>query len=133
MRSQSPTTMSGSCHVTEVVEPRLLLEHVRGGRLGRFALQREVHALMPPVLLGVPWLDSFDLDAEAHAPDGELAQPVDRMRRRKRDAVVGPRHLRKARLLEGALEDLKANFSAVVDSASHVSRYRLAKSVIVSG
>ena len=44
---------------------RLLLEHVGHRRFGRFALQREVHALMASVLLRVARLDPFDLDAEA--------------------------------------------------------------------
>ena len=68
----------------EVVEPGLLLEHVRGRRLGRFSLQREAHALMPPVLLRVPRFNPFDLDPKSEPPDGQLAQPVEGMRGRKR-------------------------------------------------
>ena len=49
----------------EVVEPGLLLEHVRSRRLRRFSLQREVHALMPPVLLRVPRFDPIDLDSQS--------------------------------------------------------------------
>jgi hypothetical protein len=59
----------------EIVEPGLLLEHVGGRRFGRFALQREVHALMAAVLLRMARFDRFDLDAEAQPPNGELAQP----------------------------------------------------------
>jgi hypothetical protein len=51
---------------------------------------------MPPVLLRVPWLDPFDLDPESQPPHGKLAQPVEGMRRGKRDAVIGPNHLRGA-------------------------------------
>ncbi len=60
---------------------------------------------MPSVLLRVPGLDPFDLDPEAQPPHGQLAQPVNGMRRRKRDAVVGPNHVREAKFLEGALKD----------------------------
>ena len=35
----------------EVVEPRLLLQDVGGGRSGRFFLQRQMHPFMPAVLL----------------------------------------------------------------------------------
>ena len=94
----------------ELVEPGLLLEHVGGRRFGRFALQGEVHALMAAILLGVAGFDPFDLDAEAQPPDRELAQPVDGMRRGKRDAVVGANHLREAKLLEGTFEDREGKF-----------------------
>ena len=63
------------------------------------------HPLVPPVLLRVPWFDPFDLDPESQPPHGQLAQPVQGMRGGKRNAVVGPNQLRKAKFLEGALED----------------------------
>jgi hypothetical protein len=53
----------------------------------------------------VPGLDPFDLNPESQPPHGELAQPVEGLRRRKRDAVVGANHLREPKLLEGPLED----------------------------
>ena len=48
----------------ERVEPRLLLEHIRRRRLGGFVLQREVHALVPAVLLRLAGLNPLDLNAE---------------------------------------------------------------------
>ena len=65
---------------------------------------------MAPVLLRVPRLDPFDLNPESQPPHGKLAQPVDGMRRRKRDAVIGPNHLREPKLLEGTLEDREGKF-----------------------
>jgi hypothetical protein len=53
---------------------RLLLQKVPRGRLGGFFLQREMHAFMTTILLGMTWLDAFDANAEAKPPDGELAQ-----------------------------------------------------------
>src|SRR5437867_2668423 len=44
---------------------------------------------MPPVLLRVPRFDPFDLDPQSQPPHGQLAQPVEGMRGRKRDAVIG--------------------------------------------
>ncbi len=37
----------------EGVKPRLLLQDVRGGRLGGIQLERQVHPLVPTVLLGL--------------------------------------------------------------------------------
>jgi hypothetical protein len=48
----------------EGLESVLLLQHVRGGRLRRLALQREMHPLVPAVLLGVPRRDALDLTVE---------------------------------------------------------------------
>jgi hypothetical protein len=89
----------------EVIESGLLLQDVRGCRLRGFALQREVHAFMPPILLRMPGCDPFDLDPESQPPDGQLAQPVEGMCRRKGDAVIGANPLRESKLLEGPLED----------------------------
>src|SRR5947209_1794661 len=49
----------------ERIEARLLLQDVRPGRLGRFLFQRQMHALVPAVLLRMPGCDAFDLDAES--------------------------------------------------------------------
>ena len=43
--------LRGCSCVDEGVEARLLLQDVRRGRLGRFLLQREMHPLVPAVLL----------------------------------------------------------------------------------
>jgi hypothetical protein len=59
----------------ERVEARLLLEHVGRRGLGRLAFERQVHALVTPVLLRLARLDALDRDAEAQPPDRELAQP----------------------------------------------------------
>src|SRR5580704_4575580 len=58
----------------EVVEASLLLQEVASGRLGGFFLQREMHAFMAAVLLGMSGLDAFNADPQAEPPDGELAQ-----------------------------------------------------------
>jgi hypothetical protein len=61
----------------ERVEAGLLLEDIGDRGLGGFLLQREMHALVPAVLLGVPWLDALDRDAQAQPPDRELAQTIE--------------------------------------------------------
>jgi hypothetical protein len=46
----------------EPVEAALLLQEVTGRRLGGFLLERQMHALVATVLLGMPGLDAFDVD-----------------------------------------------------------------------
>ena len=88
---------------------------------------------MAAVLLRMARLDPFDRDPEPQPPDRECAQAVERVRGREGDAVVGADRVRSPNSLNVRSNTVKANFSAVVDSASQVRRSRLAKSVIVSG
>jgi hypothetical protein len=46
----------------ELIEPGLLLQEVLGGRRGGLFLERQMHALMATVLLGVTGLDALDVD-----------------------------------------------------------------------
>lgn len=48
----------------EGIEARLLPEHVRLGGLRRLPFQREVHALVPAVLLGLARRDALDPNPE---------------------------------------------------------------------
>ena len=50
--------------VDEIVELGLLLQEVLGGGLGCFLLQRQVHALVAAILLGMAGFDALDLNAE---------------------------------------------------------------------
>ncbi len=56
----------------ESVELGLLLQDVGARWPGGFFLQRQVHALMPPVLLRMTGPNAFDRDAQAQPPDREL-------------------------------------------------------------
>ena len=49
----------------KVIKPSLLLEHIGCRWFRGFFLQRQMHPLVPPVLLRVPWLNPFQLNAEA--------------------------------------------------------------------
>jgi hypothetical protein len=51
--------------VDKCVKAGLLLKEVGRGGLGGFFLQREVHAFMTAVLLGMAGLDTFEANAEA--------------------------------------------------------------------
>ena len=48
----------------ERIEAGLLLEDIGGGGLGRFPLQRQMHALMAAVLLGMSGLDALNRNAQ---------------------------------------------------------------------
>ena len=119
--------------VDEGVEARLLLEDGGGGRFRRFRLEREVHPLVAAVLLGMAGPDAFDPDTEAEPPYRQLAQAVQRLGRGERDAVIGPDGGWQPKPLTARSKPMTAVSVSVEESASQVSRYRLAKSVIVSG
>jgi hypothetical protein len=58
----------------ELIEAGLLLQEVPGRRLGGFLLQRQMHALMPTVLLGMARLDALDVDPQAQPPNRKPGQ-----------------------------------------------------------
>ena len=91
--------------VHEGIEAGLLLEDIRGRRPRGLGLQRQVQALVPPILLGMSRRNALQADAEAEPPDGELAQPVQRMRGGEGHAIVRADGLGKPILLKRALED----------------------------
>jgi len=106
----------------EGVEAGLLLQHVGRGWLGGFLLQGEMHPLVAAVLLRLPGVDALDLNPQPEPPDRELAEPVDRMRRREGHAIVGPDDLREPNSWNVRSKTVKANRSWVVASASQVRR-----------
>jgi len=59
--------------VDEVLEFGLLLQEIATGRFGGGLFEGQMHALMPAVLLRVPWLDTLDLDAQAQPPHRQTA------------------------------------------------------------
>jgi hypothetical protein len=73
----------------ERIEARLLLQEVQCRGLGRFAFQRQMHALVAAILLGMTWLDALDADAQAQPPHRQACEAIERVTAAKRDAVVG--------------------------------------------
>ena len=112
---------------------RLLLQDIRGGRLGGFLLQRQMHPLVPAVLLRLARRDALDLDPQPEPPHGQFTEPVERMGGREGHAVAVRMRSGKPTAWKVRSNTVNAKVSCVVPSASHVSRYRLAKSVMVSG
>jgi hypothetical protein len=88
----------------ELVEAGLLLQAVHAGRPGGLFLEREMHALVTPVLLGISRLDPLDGDAESQPPDREFGEVEQGIRAGEGHAVVGSDSLREAALLEKLLE-----------------------------
>jgi len=79
---------------------------------------------MPAVVLRMPGLAPLNLNT-GRRPHGQFTEPVERARRGKWDAVVGPDHPRETKGLKVRSKTVKANCS-VRHSASHVSSNRLA-------
>lgn len=73
----------------ESVERGLLLKRVHTWRTGGFFLERQMHALVPAILLGMTGFDALDLDAESEPPDGKLAQIEQGIGGGEGHAVVG--------------------------------------------
>jgi hypothetical protein len=90
--------------VSEGVEAGLLLETVETWWPGCFGLQREVHALVAAVLLGLAGLDALDGNAEPEPPDGELGEIEQRIGTSEGDAIVGANGRRQAALDKQLLE-----------------------------
>ena len=61
--------------VREGIEAHSLLQGVDRGRLRGFGFERQMHALVPAVLLGMPRRDPLQRDAEAQPPHGGR-QPI---------------------------------------------------------
>ena len=98
--------------VEEVVEAGLLLQGVHAWGPGCFLLQGEMHALVAAVLLGMAWLDAFDVDAEAEPPNRKLGEVEEGIGTGEGDAIVGANGLRQAAIGEKALEGGKSDFLA---------------------
>ena len=75
-----------------------------GGRVAS-VFKREVQALVPAILLGMARRNPLEADAEAEPPDGQLAQPVQRVRGGEGHAVVRADGVGEPVLLKRALED----------------------------
>src|SRR5579859_2223609 len=86
--------------VEKGIKASLLLKEVGGRGLGGFFLQREVHAFMTAVLVGLAGLDAFDANAEAEPPDGQPAQVKEGVGGRERDAIIASDVSREPALFE---------------------------------
>ncbi len=73
--------------LAEAVEAGLLPARARGRRLGSLGLQGPMHALVPPVLLGLAGLDTLQRDAGLDPADRQARQPA-RARSGERCPVV---------------------------------------------
>jgi hypothetical protein len=119
--------------VEKRIEPALLLQEIGRRRLGGFSLERQVHALMPAVLFGMAGFDALDVNAQAKPPHREAAQAVEGVRGREGQAVIAAIARGTPKSLKARSKTANAYLSCVLDRASQVIKYRLAKSVIVNG
>jgi hypothetical protein len=86
----------------------LLLQEVASGRLGGFFLQREMHALMAAILLGMARLDPYDANLEPEPPHCQLAQVKQGVCRSEGHAVVTADVDRQAALLKKPFKHSKS-------------------------
>ena len=93
----------------EGIEALLLLQKVKRGGLGRLLLERQMHALMAAVLLGMAWLDALQADAQSQPPDREPSEAEERIAGGERYAIVGAYRAGQPELSECALENGKRN------------------------
>lgn len=91
--------------VDEIVEARLLLQDVGGGGSRGRRFERQMHALVSPVLLGMARGDPFESNAQPQPPHGQCAQPVERPKGGEGHAIVGPHRLGQAEFLKDAFEN----------------------------
>src|SRR6185295_14883894 len=80
----------------ESIEAGLLLKDVFAGWSGRLFFQRQVHALMPAVLLGTARPDALQRDPEPQPPHRQLRQIVEPVWTGERQAVVAADRRRQA-------------------------------------
>jgi hypothetical protein len=94
--------------VKELVEASLLLQEVGCSRFGGLFLEREMHAFVTAILLGMTRLDALDADAEAQPPDRQLAQVEQSVCGSEGHAVVAADIGGKAALLKKPSNTVKA-------------------------
>ena len=88
----------------------------------RFGFQGEMHPLVAAVLFGMPRGNPLEPNAQAESPDRQFAEPIQRMRRREGQPVVGADRVRQANVVKRALKHAEGVAFLVVDSASQASR-----------
>jgi hypothetical protein len=91
--------------IDKSIEASLLLQEVVGGWFGGLIFECQVHAFMAAILLGVSWLDPFDIDAKASPPDRELTQSVEGVTAGERNAIVGAYRCRQPEVLESPFKN----------------------------
>ena len=114
-----------------LIKPGLLLQAVHAWWSGGLLLQRQMHALVPAILLRVSWLDAFDGDAEAQPPDGQLGEIEQCVGAGERDAVVGSDSLREAALLEERLE--RSDGEVFAGRFERLTRQKVARGTVGDG
>ena len=92
----------------KIVELGLLLQTVHACGASGFVFEREMHALMPPVLLRMTRLDAFDGDAQTQPPDGEFGEVEQRVGGGEGNSIVRTDAMRQAALLEQTFKRCKS-------------------------
>jgi len=94
--------------------------------LGGFFFQREMHAFVTAILLGMAWLDPFDADAEPEPPNRQLAQVEESVSGSERNTVIAADVGGQAALLKKPFKHGESVVFFGGREASQVRRKRLA-------
>src|SRR5207302_11014532 len=89
----------------ELIEARLLLQEILGGRLGGLLLERQMHAFVAAVLLRVSGLAALDIDPEPQPPHRQAREAKERVGAGKGPHVIGANRGRYAKVLNSPLKD----------------------------
>src|SRR5689334_25391875 len=71
----------------KIIEAGLLLQEVEASGARGFLLEREVHAFVPAVLLGMTGANAFDADAQAQPPHRQLGEVEQSVGRGERNSI----------------------------------------------
>src|SRR5438105_14714874 len=89
-----------------------------------------MYVFVPPVLLGMPWLDALRDDSELEPPDRERTE-AQQSARGERAAVVAADHVRHPVRCENLLEDSPC--TSPVDTLKALAREKVAAEVVCDG
>ena len=88
----------------EIVELALLLKTIEARRACGFLFEREMHAFVSSILLGMTRPDPFDTDAQTKPPDRKAAEIEKRIPRGEGYAIIGTNRMGQTAFLEQTLK-----------------------------
>lgn len=106
----------------EGIELGLLLQKVSTGRPSGFVFQRQMHALVAAILLGMTRANPFDTDPQAQPPHRQFREVEESVGGSEGKAIVGTNRLGQAAFPKQSFKPRKAGCSRVESMASHNSK-----------
>src|SRR6185369_2046850 len=101
------------------IELGLLLQKVSASRPSGFVFQRQMHALMAAILLGMTGTNAFDADAQAQPPHRQFRKIEESVGGSKGHAVVGTNRLGQTAFPEQSFKGQEGWPRTTANSARH--------------